>query len=220
MIFSCFPPDGKCEWNHLSGFVARYNDMFGTTYRRSACLDVETRDEKEPELLLEAPGESPIVIERKSVVWPHEYFSDHRNEHDLRRFFVDKVRSAGNPFSHSAYQLIVDAESLKGKTKKQFRNLRKRSPPLFCQTNAPRNRQAASPAGRQFRGVSALFYPRKEIEQFPKLASVLSPGRTTNHLRFFKESKRRSLDMPKSSIAWRRLLPKSLRSTPTARDCS
>ena len=123
MIFSCFPPDEKCEWNHLSGFVARYNDMFGTAYRRSACLDVETRDEKEPELLMEAPGENPIVIERKSVVWPPEYFSDHRNKHDLLRFFVDRVPSAGNPLAYSAYQLIVDEESLKGKTKKQVSKL-------------------------------------------------------------------------------------------------
>ena len=119
MIFSCFPPQENCEWYHLKDFVGRYNNSQGTTYTLKACLDVEGRSEKEPELLLEAPGEIPIVIERKTVVWPREeYFSDHRNEHDLLDLFLYKVRSLGSPFTDSAYQLTVNTSSLKGKKKR------------------------------------------------------------------------------------------------------
>ena len=72
MIFSCFPPQEKCEWFHLREFVDRYSRSVGKAYTLTACLDVEGRSDKEPELLLNAPEETPIVIERKSVVWPRE----------------------------------------------------------------------------------------------------------------------------------------------------
>ncbi len=122
MIFSCFPASKKCEWRDLIGFVNHYNNISQKAYRRSKCLDVELRNQKEPELLLEAPGEVPIVIERKSVVWPSEYLSDHANEHDLYHTFVDRIRLRGNLFSDSAYQLTVNAESLRGKGKREVRN--------------------------------------------------------------------------------------------------
>ena len=122
MIFSCFPPEEKCEWSHLRDFVEHYNNIRGKGYTLTACLDVEGRSEKEPELLLEAPWETPIVIERKAVVWPRDtYFSDHRNEHDLHDLFVSKIRSRGNPFTDSAYQLSVNANSLKDRNKREVK---------------------------------------------------------------------------------------------------
>ena len=124
MIFSCFPPQEKCEWYHLRDFVGCYNSSRGTAYTLKACLDVEGRSDKEPELLLDAPKEIPIVIERKSVVWPREeYFSDHRNEHDLYDLFLDRVRSLDNPFTDSAYQLTVNARTLKGKKKRDVERI-------------------------------------------------------------------------------------------------
>ena len=124
MIFTCFPPQEKCEWFHLREFVDRYNSSRGKAYTLTACLDVEGRSDKEPELLLNAPGETPIVIERKSVVWPREeYFADHRNEHDLHDLFVDRIRSLGDPFTDSVYQLTVNARSLRGKRKRDVERL-------------------------------------------------------------------------------------------------
>ena len=124
MIFTCFPPQEKCEWFHLREFVDRYNSSRGKAYTLTACLDVEGRTNKEPELLLSAPDETPIVIERKSVVWPREeYFADHRNEHDLHDLFVDRIRSLGDPFTDSVYQLTVNAGSLKGKRKRDIDRL-------------------------------------------------------------------------------------------------
>lgn len=120
MIFSCFPPEGKCEWDYLRDFVAQFNAIYGTAYTRSKCLDVENSTGKEPELLLEAPGErKSVVIERKSVVWPRNYFSDHHNEHYLFDHFMSKLYLHGNPFKDSVYHLIFSAEDLKGKGKKE-----------------------------------------------------------------------------------------------------
>ena len=62
MVFWCFPTTTQCEWSDLRGFVDQYNASYGTSYTRKACLDVEIRDRKAPELLLESPGETPIVM--------------------------------------------------------------------------------------------------------------------------------------------------------------
>ena len=115
MVFWCFPSRSKYEWADLRGFVAQYNAINGTAYERVACLDVETRDRKAPELLLESPGEIPMVIERKSVVWPRDYLSDHGNEHPLYALRPDALDGV---FVDAAYQLTVDGNYLKGKRKK------------------------------------------------------------------------------------------------------
>ena len=119
MIFSCFPPNIECEWADIRFFVDRYNNTFKKTYRRSKCLDKTGEHGKQPELLLEAPGEVPIVIERKSVVWPSDHLRGHRNEHNLHDFFLNRVRSLGDPFTDSVYQLTVSAKSLRRKSKKE-----------------------------------------------------------------------------------------------------
>ena len=120
MVFPCSPPTGKCEWVYLKSFVDQYNTTFQKSYRRSKCLDIEMRNEKQPELLLNSPGEIPVVIEHKSVVWPPMHLCDHNNEHHLLDTFMNRIRSQGNPFTDSAYQLIVTAESLKGKRKREI----------------------------------------------------------------------------------------------------
>ncbi len=120
MIFSCFPPQGKCEWSHLKVFVGHYNSIYGKSYTRSECLDVEKRNTKEPELLLEAPGEIRIVVEHKSVIWPPKHMSDHSNEHYLCERICHLL---GDQFKDSVYQLIVNAGSLKGKRKREVGGL-------------------------------------------------------------------------------------------------
>ena len=120
MVLSCFPPTVKCEWSDLRSFVDQYNATNGTSYTRKACLDVEIRDRKAPELLLESPGEIPIVIERKSIVWPSDYMASHRNEHQL---FQESPRSLANAFEDGAYRLTVRADCLKGKSRTDVRKL-------------------------------------------------------------------------------------------------
>ena len=120
MVFCCFPPGSKCEWAHLSGFVAQYNRKNDKTYTRTACLDVVEHRTKQPELLLEADGETPMVIEHKAIVWPPAYFSDHHNEHLLGQLVAGSV---GNFFSDSVYKLEVYENSLKSKKKRQVEKL-------------------------------------------------------------------------------------------------
>ena len=123
MIFSCSPPERKCEWVHLKSFVDQYNTTFQKSYRRSKCLDKTGEHGKQPEFLINSPGEIPIVIEHKFVVWPPMHLSDHNNEHDRLYTFMNRIRSQGNPFTDSAYQLIVTAESLRGKRKREVARL-------------------------------------------------------------------------------------------------
>ena len=120
MVFWCFPPTIKCEWSDLRSFVDQYNATYGTSYTRKACLDVEIRDRRAPELLLESPGKIPVVIERKSVVWPSDYMSSHRNEH---RLFEEVPRALADAFEDGAYKLTVRADYLKGKSRTDVRNL-------------------------------------------------------------------------------------------------
>ena len=116
MVFCCFPAGSKCEWAHLRGFVAQYNEANDKAYTRTACLDVGERQTKQPELLLEAAGETPMVIEHKSIVWPPAYFSDHDNEHLLGELVASSV---GDLFKGSIYELKLFEKSLKSKKKRE-----------------------------------------------------------------------------------------------------
>ena len=114
MVFWCLPPTNKCEWSELRGFVDHYNATYGTSYTRKSCLDMEIRDRKAPELLLESHGEIPIVIERKSVAWPPDYLSSHSKEHHLSQYVP---RALGGAFRDRAYELTVRGDYLKEKSK-------------------------------------------------------------------------------------------------------
>lgn len=83
MVFECFR-DSKCEWEKgLSDFTNQYNRMFCKGYRLSRCLDVsaDNRNTPQPEVLLEANDEPSIVVECKKIVYPANYFEDHRKWH-------------------------------------------------------------------------------------------------------------------------------------------
>ena len=123
VIFTCLTPGGSCEWLHLKDFVKTFTDLNGTSYSRSKCLDVYGTDNKQPaqapkrpEVLLEADGEVPIVIERKAVVWPIDFQRDHSKEHDLPNRVANIL---GEELNDSTYQLAFHADDLKGKKKRQ-----------------------------------------------------------------------------------------------------
>ena len=110
MMFWCTPA-GNCERHQLLGLVVRYNDLFEKSYAISACLDVENRDEPEPELLLEAPGETSIVIEHKTVAWPKRYHREHHNEHVI----ADDLHALlDESYQDDFYVLTLWAKSLAG----------------------------------------------------------------------------------------------------------
>ena len=129
VIFGCLVPSGHCEWFHLRDFVVKFNAICGTSYVRSACLDVYGEENqhpgqtpKRPELLLECEGEVPIVIERKAVVWPSTHQRDHSKEHQLLDDVANSVREA---FSDKLYELSFLETDLKAKSQKQVREFAK-----------------------------------------------------------------------------------------------
>ncbi|KXB07064.1 hypothetical protein AKJ51_02145 [candidate division MSBL1 archaeon SCGC-AAA382A20] len=85
MIFQCHIPfclNSKCEWRFIKGFVDLYNREYGTEYSRKVCPDVQIRDNKQPEVILEdGTTGKEIVIERKTVVWPVNYIENHVHWH-------------------------------------------------------------------------------------------------------------------------------------------
>ena len=115
-MFCCLPPQTKCEWIHIKDFVEQYNEKNDKSYAWKACLDVIERRVKAPEVLLEADGQTSIVIERKVIASPPNYFSDHHKEHHL---LTTIARLLDSQFGDSLYQLKVNEKSLKGRTKRQ-----------------------------------------------------------------------------------------------------
>lgn len=105
-------PDG-CEWlrGGLNDFVTHYNNLNGSAYSLTACLDVvkvSGSSPKEPEVLLtyRASGRT-MVIERKSVVSPPTYLLRHELDH---RFVNRLGEIAGEAFRDTGYVLTVSAE--------------------------------------------------------------------------------------------------------------
>jgi hypothetical protein len=120
MIFSCYPPSSKCEWSIIYRFVEEFNSLNGTSYKLSKCLDVEYRESKQPEVLLKSIGHIPMVVERKTVVWPKNYFSDHMNFH---YFFEKVIKMINSLFQDKVYKLKIIERSIKNKKKNEINDI-------------------------------------------------------------------------------------------------
>lgn len=123
MLFSCVPETGGCEWANLKDFVSRLNSELGSKYVRTACLDVEERNDKMPEILLEAPGMPPLVVENKVVVWPEDYCRQHSNSHNFANHFAKSLRSISTGFNGSPFRLKIHSDLLDRMGLRQVRNL-------------------------------------------------------------------------------------------------
>jgi len=85
-MFSHYQRHGKCEWREGG------------------------RTEPKPEVLVtDANGSRRMVIERKSVVWPHSYILRHQNEHDFANVIWQRTKGR---FQDDCYELTVSAEEL------------------------------------------------------------------------------------------------------------
>lgn len=156
MFFWCLPPSGKCEWANLRHFVKKFNVEYKATYRLAKCLDVLDSSQPQPEVFLDGNGDRPMVIERKALVWPHDYFKYHRTEHD----FAEKIHELLNAhFTEGAYALEVNASSLRG-NKTQINS--------FCESIADliiKNKIKAITVGmRSNSPIPWTFRPLSEIE--------------------------------------------------------
>lgn len=119
-MFWCMPPGSKCEWVHLIPFVEHYNSTYNTDFRLKQCLDVAGHT-KQPEVLLESSSGEQMVIERKSIVWPADYFKYHRSEHDFSEAVQEQLTSH---FRDDLYVLEVNTSALRG-SKAQIQNMAK-----------------------------------------------------------------------------------------------
>lgn len=120
-MLSCFKRGGKCEWEdgNLKSFVRQYNAARDTTYRLADCLDAPGKQQtgqKQPEVLVTGErGETPMVIERKVVVWPQSYIKHHLNQHQVYDIITERLLRR---FHDDLYCLVINDESLRDKSTK------------------------------------------------------------------------------------------------------
>lgn len=133
--FHCFRDDdnSKCEWldGGLRDFADQFNKAFCTNYDLSKCLDrsdskTKTNDKtrKQPEVLLESPGHQPMVIERKKIVYPRDYYEKHRIFHlffDCFRVLYEERLEPRLP--KAIYEIRTHEKALSNYTKRQLRGL-------------------------------------------------------------------------------------------------
>jgi hypothetical protein len=124
-LFTHYDDPGKCEWRGgaLDAFVQHYNEISGTKYELTKCLDVVRISgvtPKEPEVLLtDMSTSTQMVIERKSVVWPKSYLY----QHDLGHEFAGLIwKGAKGRFHEAGYKLSIRSDELRALSGKQVRD--------------------------------------------------------------------------------------------------
>jgi hypothetical protein len=98
----CFPSSKECERQYTEPFVNFLNSTEGTSFRHTACLDRNNRTSPQPEALYtDQSNQRELVIERKSLVWPPDYFLIHRNDHILAEALCKELRKPndGSPIN-------------------------------------------------------------------------------------------------------------------------
>ncbi|MEH2157607.1 hypothetical protein [Nostoc sp.] len=106
--------DNKCEWEKgLRDFAIQFNEAFGKDYSLSKCLDISKRDSKQPEVLLEASGDKPMVIECKKIVYPPKYYEQHRHFHKFFQYFSDSYNRDLKPvLTQDVYEIGINENAL------------------------------------------------------------------------------------------------------------
>lgn len=90
---ACFPESGGCEHGRLVPFIAHLSEAENTQWKHSVCLDIEDRNEPQPEVLYENTSGLRLVVEKKSVMWPLDYAKGHAADH----YLADKVQEKLGP---------------------------------------------------------------------------------------------------------------------------
>jgi len=89
----CMPESGGCERHRTDPFVNHLNEVIGSQFSHSACLDRMHRNLPQPEALYSDLGNgAELVIERKTVVWPLDYAARHCNDHFIAEALSEALR--------------------------------------------------------------------------------------------------------------------------------
>ncbi|MBN3963594.1 hypothetical protein [Nostoc sp. NMS8] len=118
--------DDKCEWRKgLKDFAIQFNEAFGKDYSLSKFLDISEKggkqQTKQPEVLLEAPGDKPMVIECKKIVYPPKYYEKHRHFHYFFKDFYDSYNRDLKPIlPQDVYEIGINENVLYQNKKQKF----------------------------------------------------------------------------------------------------
>jgi hypothetical protein len=169
-LFTHYDDPGKCEWRGgaLDAFVKHYNEISGTKYVLTECLDVVRISGltlKEPEVLLTDTNTSTqMVIERKSVVWPKSYIYQHGLGHEFAGLIWNGAKGL---FQEAGYKLSVRSGELRGLSGKQVRDAGKQIGEAVSKlTPADLPIRRAQPIEWSFRVIE----PGEEEEDFKGIA--------------------------------------------------
>lgn len=67
MLFPCLPVGNEHEWCILREFVRQYGELHGKSYRVVRFPERDSRNTKEPEVLLEVVGEKNLRCDRAQI---------------------------------------------------------------------------------------------------------------------------------------------------------
>lgn len=123
--FHCLRDD-KCEWRKgLRDFAIQFNETFGKDYSLSKFLDISEKGSKQstkqPEVLLEAPGDKPMVIECKKIVYPPKYYERHRHFHNFYQYLYESYNRKLKPvLSQNLYEIRINENALYQNSKQKL----------------------------------------------------------------------------------------------------
>ncbi len=159
LIFTCNPPDHKCEWHKVIGFVSQFNDLNGASYSRQSCLDVErpNGNQKEPEVLLKCPNHPDMVIELKTIAWNGStYFREEANWHLFGDLLLNALSSTFEEGPLRQHVLTIHASSIEGKAKRDITKIADQIITLV-KTHLPKNKETVFLEGH--RPIPWVLYP-------------------------------------------------------------
>lgn len=89
----CCPVPAGSERHVIEPFVLFLNRQRGLDFRHSESLDKIHRNSPKPETLyIDLPTQSKMVIEHKTLVWPHDYSKWHSSDHDVSNSILRGIR--------------------------------------------------------------------------------------------------------------------------------
>jgi len=103
----CLPDSGGCERQRTDPFVSYLNELEGKHFYHEKCLDRVYRNSPQPEALyIDTDTTEQLVIERKTLVWPRDYPSRHKNDHFVADLLIEGLKDLTN---NAPYTIELEA---------------------------------------------------------------------------------------------------------------
>jgi hypothetical protein len=103
----CLPDSGGCERQRTDPFVSYLSELEGKHFSHEKCLDRIYRNSPQPEALyIDTDTTEQLVIERKTLVWPRDYPSRHKNDHFVAHLLIEGLKDLTN---NAPYTIELEA---------------------------------------------------------------------------------------------------------------